>query len=178
MACISVTSGRLEPCKNSAGGLKKALFIDYIENAFTVVSGEVTAIAIGVSEVFEYPLRADENTFEEAVVSDKNTGVTINTQTLQLRLKKQDFATSNQVKMMAYGRPIVVVVGYDGAYKVAGATEGMDLTDSNIQSGGAKTDFNGYDLTFTAEEFELAPFLNADTITAIEALVSATNIDA
>lgn len=175
MAC-SITSGRLEPCKDSAGGIKKVIAMDYIEDAFTVAAGQATAINIAITEVFEYALRANENVFNQVVVTDKNTGTTVNTETLTIRLKKQDFATSNQIKLMAHGRPIFVVVGYDGSYKVAGHTEGMDLTDSNIQSGGARADFNGYDLTFTAEELELAPHLDAATITALNALVSATNI--
>lgn len=175
MAC-NLTSGRTEPCKDTIGGIKKALFIDYVENPFTVSDGQATAINAAVTEVFEYELRADNNTFTESIVSDPNTGTTINTQTVEMRLKKQDAATSNQIKLMASGRPVIVLVGYDGSYKVAGFSEGMDITGSNVQSGGAKGDFNGYDLTFTSIETSFAPYLDAATITAVEALVSNTNI--
>lgn len=175
MSC-NLTSGRTEPCKDSVGGIKKAIFLDYIENAFTVAAGEVTGISGDVSEVFAYELRADNNTFTESLVSDRNTGVTINTQTSEVRLKKQTYASATEIKLMASGRPIIVIVGYDGSYKVMGITEGCDLTGSSIQSGGAKADFNGYDLTFTATETDLAPYLDQTTITALEALVSNTNI--
>ena len=177
MAC-ALTTGRTEPCKDAIGGLKKAYFLDYVEDSFTVVAGEATAVNVAVTEVFEYPLRATNNTFTEALVSDKNTGTTVNTQTLEVRLKKQDAATSNEIKLMAHGRPVIIIVGNDGAHKVIGISEGSDLTGSNIQSGGARADFNGYDLTFTAEEVELAPILDSATVTAIEALVSITNITA
>ncbi len=176
MPCV-LTTGRTEPCKDSVGGIKKALFLDYVENALTVAGGQVTGINVAVTEVFQYDLRADNNTFVESLVSDKNTGVSINTQTSEIRLKKQDYATSNEIKLMASARPIIVIAGYDGSYKAMGISEGCDLTGSNIQSGGAKADFNGYDLTFTAIETELAPYLDSATITAIEALVSNTNID-
>lgn len=175
-AC-ALTTGRTAPCKDSVGGIKKALFLDYEKDAFTVSAGQATAISEDVTEVFEYDLRADNNTFSESMVTDKNTGTTVNTQTAELRLIKQEYQTSNEIKLMAHGRPIIVLVGYDGSYKVMGITEGSDLTGSNIQSGGAKGDFNGYDLTFTATEMALAPYLDAATITAIEALVSATNIE-
>jgi hypothetical protein len=175
MACL-LTSGRTEPCKDAIGGVKKAFFMDYEENAFTVSAGAATAIAVGVTEVFEYELRAVENTLEEVLVSDKNTGTTVNTQTLTLRLKKQGATTANQVQLMAYARPIIVVMMNDGSYKAVGISEGMDLTESSIVSGGARADFNGYDLTFTAEEAKLAPFLDGATITALLALVSETNI--
>ena len=175
MAC-ALTSGRTEPCKDAVGGIKKAIFLDYVENAFTVVAGEATAVNVAVTEVFEYELRADNNTFTESIVSDKNTGTTVNTQTAEIRLKKQTLESANEIKLMAYGRPIIIFVGYDNSYKVMGLSEGSDLTGSNIQSGGVKTDFNGYDLTFTAMETSLAPYLDAATITAVEALVSNTNI--
>lgn len=151
-------------------------FIDYIESPFTVSGGQATAINVGITEVFKYEVRADNNTFTESIVSDKNTGVTLNTQTLEVRLKKQDYSTSLELKALANARPIIVIEGYDGSRKAMGITDGCDLTGSNIQSGGAKSDFNGYDLTFTAEEVALAPFLDATTVTALVALESATEI--
>lgn len=175
MAC-ALTSGRTEPCKDAVGGVKKLLFMDYAETNFTVSAGQATAIDIGITEVFEYVTVADNNTFTESLVSDKNAGTTVNTQTLEVRLKKQGYQSAAELLLLAKARPIIVVVGYDGTYKVMGRTEGADLTASNIQSGGARADFNGYDLTFTATETELAPYLDASTVTAIEALVSATNI--
>ena len=177
MAC-NLTSGRTEPCLDSVGGIKKAIFIDFIEDPFTILAGQATAINAGVTEVFEYGLRTDNNTFSESMVGDKNTGTSVNTQTIEMRLVKQGYETSNEIKLMASGRPVIVLVGYDGSYKIAGLSEGCDLTGSNIQSGGAKGDFNGYDLTFGATETELAPYLDAATITALEALVSNTNIAA
>lgn len=176
MAC-ALTSGRTEPCKDSVGGIKAAWFIDYIEDAFTVSGGQATAINGSITDVYKYDLRSSNNTLSESVVSDKNTGVTLNTQTLELRLKKQDYSTSAEIKLMANARPIIVVQGYDNTYKAVGHTDGCDLTASNIQSGGAKSDFNGYDLTFTAEEVMLAPFLDSSTVTALEALESATLIN-
>lgn len=175
MAC-NLTSGRAEPCKDSVGGIKKAILFDYVEAPFTLTSGQATGINAAVTEVFEFDLRSDNNTFTESIVSDKNTGTTVNTQTAEIRLKKQNYQTSNEIKIMASGRPIIILVGYDGSYKVMGYSEGCDLTGSNIQSGGVKTDFNGYDLTFTAMETELAPYLDSATVTALDALVSNTTI--
>lgn len=175
MAC-QLTSGRTEPCKDSIGGVKKAILLDYVEAPFTLSAGQATAINGAISEVFEYELRADNNTFTESIVSDKNTGTTVNTQTAEIRLKKQNHQTSSEIKLMASGRPVIVLVGYDGSYKVMGYSEGCDLTGSNVQSGGVKSDFSGYDLTFTAMETEFAPYLDAATITALEALISNTNI--
>jgi len=175
MACV-LTSGRSEPCKDSAGGIKKAYFIDFLADAFTISAGQVTAIAVGVTEAFGYELRANNNKFNESLITDKNTGSRMNTQTLELRLIKQTQASAQEIMLLSAARPYIVVVGNDGSHKLMGASEGCDLTASNIDSGNARLDFNGYDLTFTAEELLLAPYLDASTITALEALESATVI--
>ncbi|UII80001.1 hypothetical protein [Flagellimonas sp. CMM7] len=177
MAC-DLTTGRTEPCKDSIGGLKNAFFLDYLENAFTVSDSQGTGIAVGVTEVFKYELRSDTNNdATESMISNKDAGTSVNTQTVNVRLKKQDAATSNEIKLMAYARPIIAVQDRNNVYKVYGLSEGMDLTASNIQSGAARADFNGYDLTFTSLEGEMAPILDSATVTALEALVSATNIN-
>lgn len=175
MACV-LTTGRSEPCKDSVGGLLKAYFLDYRENSFTVSAGQGTAMNVAVTQVFEWTLKPDNNTFTEVVTSDKNTGTTSVEQTFEGRFIKQNYQTASEVMLMAYARPIIVLVGHDGSHKVMGITEGCDLTNSNIQSGGTKKDFNGYDLTFTAEELRLAPYLDGATVTALEAVVSATTI--
>jgi hypothetical protein len=174
MAC-DITAGRLEPCKNTIGGLKNVYFINYAGEApFTILNGEVTAIdTITVTAAYKYELRADGNTFEEAFASDKNTGVTLFTQSLNLVLKKQDTQTHNEVRLLANGRPQVVVEDRNGNFMLAGLSEGMDVTGGSIVTGGAKADFNGYNLTFTAEEKEPSPFLDSASITSLEGIAVA-----
>jgi len=169
MAC-DLTAGRKEPCKNTIGGLRNVYFINYQADAFTILAGEVTAMDIGVTAAYKYELRADGNTLEEAVVSDKNTGVTLFTQTLNLVLKQQDIQTHNEVKLLAHGRPYVIVEDNNGNFKLAGQSEGMDVSGGSIVTGGAKADFNGYNLTMTAMEAEGTPFLDAATITSLQAI--------
>lgn len=170
MAC-KITKGRSEPCKNNIGGIRMAYAINYVPDAFTITNGVATAISVEVDEVYPFELRSDSNTLVESVVADRNNGTRVNTQTLTLALKKQDSETALQVDLMAEGRPIFVVKDANNQYRVVGLSEGMDLSGSDINSGGARADFNGYNLTFTAYEGTLAPYLDEDTITALLALV-------
>ena len=178
MSCL-VGKGRIEPCKTSLGGLKNAFFANFAEadGAFTEVGKEVTALGLGLTTVYKYDLLADGNTLEEVTVADRNTGTRVNTQTLVLALKKQDLNTAIEIDAIAASRPVVVVQDRNDNYKVLGITEGMNLTSGSAASGGAKADFNGYNLTLVAEENATAPFLDSATITALIALVDATPID-
>ena len=60
MACV-LTSGRTEPCKDAVGGLKNVYFCDFVEDSFTVVAGEATAIDVGLTVTYQYALNSNEN---------------------------------------------------------------------------------------------------------------------
>ena len=175
MAC-NLTSGRTEPCRDSLSGLKNAYLIDFVEDSFTVAAGEATAINVAVTEAFKYALLADGNTLVETFTADMNTGTSTYEQVLTLALKKQDQATANELALLVKSRPVVVVEGRDGSFRVVGISDGTVATGS-IESGGAKTDFNGYNITLTATEVLPAPYLDSATISALEGIVSATNIN-
>lgn len=176
MAC-DITAGRLEPCKNTIGGLRNVYFINKpLVDPFTIVAGEITAIntvalSDGITQAFRYELKADGNNFEEGFASDKNTGVTLFTQTVSLVLKKQDLQTNNEVKLLAWGSPYVIVEDRMGNFRVVGLSDGADVTGGSIVTGGAKADFNGYNITLVAEEVEPAPFLATTAITELLAIV-------
>ena len=53
--------------------------------------------------------------------------------------------------------------------------QGLPL--QTLQAGGARADFNGYNLTFTSFSRFPSPFLDSATITALLAIESATNIN-
>lgn len=150
--------------------------MDYAATNFTVSAGQATAIDAGITEVFEYYTRADNTELVETPIGSRNNGTTAFTQTLNIRLLKQDYQTSAEIVLLAKARPIIVVAFESGIYKLMGRRDGADLTGGTITSGQALEDFSGYDLTFEAKEATIGPHLDSSTITALEALVSATTI--
>jgi|SRR6478735_3961303 len=169
MAC-DITAGRTRACKENLGGNSKLFLFNYVENPFTVSAGVATAINPLLTEVFEYEIEGDGNTLVENMVSDRNTGTTVNTQTLTVLLKKIDAATSAQMNLLAYGFPQAVVKDRNGIYHAIGIDDGIDFTIDQA-TGGAKTDLNGYTLTGVSTTGELSPKLDASTVTAFLALV-------
>lgn len=169
MSC-DITAGRKKPCKNQMGGVSKAYLFNFVENSFTVVNGEATAINPLVTEVFEYELTGDTNNLAESMVSDRTPGTTVNTQTLTLALQQLTKEDSHQLNLLAYGYPIAVIKDRNNNYMVVGITEGIDFTVAPT-TGAAKADFNGYNLTGVATEKALAPILSSTTVTALLELV-------
>jgi len=169
MAC-DLTAGRTKSCKESLGGLGKLYFFNFVENPFTVANGVATAINPLLTEVFEYELEGDGNNVSESLVSDRNTGTSVNTQTSTFVLKKIDATTSAQMNLLAHGFPMAVVKDRNGIFHAIGIDDGIDFTV--VQStGGAKAELNGYTLTGVSTTGSLSPKLDSATVTAFLALV-------
>lgn len=165
-----ITKGRSKVCKSGIGGVSKLFLFPWIEDAFTVTDGVATAINASITSVFEYELEGDGNTLAENMPSDRNTGTTINTQTLTVILKKIDAATSAEMKLVANSYPMAVVKDRNGVYHIIGIDDGIDFT-IDTTTGGAKTDLNGYTLTGVSTTTALAPQMDETTIASFEALV-------
>ena len=170
MAC-DITIGRLRPCKDGLGGVKALYLYNGLEDAFTVVDGEATAMNVALTAAYKYELEGDGNPLEQEMVSDRNTGTTVNTQTLTTVLKKMDAPTNDEFKKLAAGYPQAVVEDRNGNFIAVGLDDGIDFTVA-LTTGGAKTDLNGYTLTGVATTGELAPLLDDATKTAFLAIVT------
>lgn len=171
MSCL-LTAGRQEVCKESIGGLAGVYFLNYTTSSFTKNgSGEVTALPSG-STVYFYELKGNSS-YTETVNSSRDNGTTFFSQELTLNLKKLTNEMTTQLKLMAYGRPQIVVWTNNGQALLVGEREGADVTAGTIQTGGTLGDLYGYSVTFTGMEQLPAAFLSGSTTTSPFAGLSA-----
>lgn len=171
MACL-LTQGRQEVCKESVGGLQGVYFINFTTGSFTKnASGQVTALPSG-STVYYYELKGNSS-YTETVNTSRDNGTTFFSQELTLNLKKLTNEMTTQLKLMAYGRPQIVVWTMNGDALLVGEREGADVTAGTIQTGGAMGDLYGYSVTFTGQEQLPAAFLSGSTTTSPFAGLSA-----
>jgi len=180
MACL-LANGRAEACKDSIGGLKNIYFANYgIDLANVTYDGTntdlITAVS-GIASLYKYELKGT-NSFEQVINSSRENGTTFVEQTLSIQLKKQDAATTKNVKLLSYGRPHVVVETNDGQYFLAGLERGLDVTTGTISNGTALGDFNGYSLTFVGMEKIPANFLDCTSEAGLATLFATSAVDA
>ena len=163
MAC-NITAGRQEVCKESVGGLAGVYFLNYTTGSFTKNgSGEVTAFPSG-STVYYYELKGN-SAYTETVNTSRDNGTTFFSQELVLNLKKLTNEMTTQMKLLAYGRPQIIVWTMNGDALLVGEREGADMTAGTLQTGGAMGDLYGYSLTFTGQEQLPAAFISGSTTT-------------
>ena len=171
MSC-DITAGRIEQCKDSVSGLKSIYFanfddlnsddVTYNATDTDVIDSWQPASAI---TLYKYELKSTANSFTTAINSSRDNGTTFFEQTLVANLKRQDFATHKNVKLLAYGRPRIIVRTMTDQFFLMGLDQGADVSAGEISTGAALGDFNGYSLTFTAQEELPANFIDVNNET-------------
>ena len=162
MAC-DISLGRNEPCKDSIAGLQAVYFMNFNTASFTVNANDVvTAFPTG-STVYKYELKGT-NGYTETVNTSRDNGTTFFSQELSLQLKKLSAEMTKEFKLLAYGRPKIIVHTRAGDALLVGRIEGADMTGGTITAGTAYGDLYGYTAVFTGQEFLPANFLTGSTV--------------
>ena len=180
MACL-LTHGRAEVCKEFVGGIKSIYFINYGDlgaigygTINTDASDQINTIA-GTMSLFKYDLKG-ANSFEQTVTSSRENGTTFVEQTLTFTIKGLDATTTKQMKLLAWGRPHVIIKTNANNFLLAGLNNGMDVTTGLIANGTAMGDLNGYTMTLVGMEQIPANHLNVASPYADSDLVGATKV--
>ena len=187
MAC-DITAGRIEQCKDSVSGLKAMYLINYED----LNSDSPTYVTYGTGDnideitdwipvddttqltMYKFELKSTANSFTTAINSSRDNGTTFFEQTLVAALKRQDVVTHKNVKLLAYGRPRIIVRTMTDQFFLMGLDQGADVSAGEISSGAALGDFNGYSLTFAAQEELPANFLLATSEADLKTLFENT----
>lgn len=150
MAC-NVSNGRVLPCKSAVGGLKNIFFGPYNDTtaALSPSSGSIT-LDQSVS-FYKYEIKGNSS-LETTINSSRENGTTFYESALNVTLTYLDVATQEQIKLLAHGRPQIVVEDYNGNYFLIGKDHGCEVTGGTIVSGAAMGDLSGFTLVLTAQE--------------------------
>tara|TARA_R110000823_G_scaffold252848_1_gene375387 strand:- start:1558 stop:2103 length:546 start_codon:yes stop_codon:yes gene_type:complete len=169
MAC-DITAGRLEPCKDSVGGIT-AIYIGGAytsgllnapsDGGVTITGDEITAFAAPLT-FYKYDLKG-ANSFDQTNENSRENGTSFWNQTGTVVLKKQDKATTAQLKLLSYGRPQIIIEDFNGNFFLAGIENGVEVT-VNTATGSGMGDLNGYNLTLAGTEKSPANFIIASII--------------
>ena len=190
MAC-DISNGRIEQCKDSVSGLKAIYIINYDKlNSDSVVystgTGEEdeidtwtpvdTATALNL---YKFELKSTSNSFNTTINTSRDNGTTFFAQNLVINLKRQDVVTTKNVKLLAYGRPRIVVRTMTDQFFLMGLDQGADMNAGTIASGSSLDSFNGYEgLTFEAQEENPANFIDCTDETTLKAVFNNGTDDA
>lgn len=182
MSC-DISQGRLEACKDAVSGIDAIYIINYGINyptdvTFNTVNPEFSDVITdiqGITTLYKFELKG-ANSFEQTIQSSRDNGTTFFEQVVVAQLKRQDMATHKTIKLLAYGRPHIVIRDRNLNFFLAGLERGCDVTAGTFSTGSALGDFSGYNLTFTGMENIPAPFLDCNDEASLSALFDGATI--
>ena len=164
MPC-EISAGRATSCKDATGGIKGIYIHNYDEwynndNTNISADNEVSDIsAYGTDgttattfDVYYFALRREMANLEISVNSDPMTGTTFFEQVLTVDFIKLTNEDANTLRVLAYGRPQIIIEDNQGNLLLLGGKNGMDVTGGTISTGQAFGDKNGMQITFTGRE--------------------------
>jgi|GraSoiStandDraft_46_1057282.scaffolds.fasta_scaffold30377_2 hypothetical protein len=157
-------------CEPGIGG-NKFFWIIESENVTDVVesSGTVTAITRTPGKIFrKYQLALETANTDEKLNSNVQNGTMYFTQTASLVINKQQVSVRNEILIIARNSLMLIAEDNTGAYRLYGRNNGLRVTDGGAASGTAWADRNGYTLTFSGNEKELAPFIDPAVIETLQ----------
>lgn len=167
MSC-DIALGRLEPCKDSVGGIQAVYFVNFGELGaitYDVTDTDVITAVAGTPSAYKWDLRG-ASTFTQNIQSNRDNGTTAFEQVMELTFKKLTKEDNNAIKLLSYGRPHTIVEDNNGNLFLAGLEFGCDVTAGTIVTGGAMNDASGYTLTLTGMEKVPANFITGDLTSA------------
>ena len=122
MSC-ELTTGRLKPCKDAVGGIRKIHFVDFGDLGDVTLASDsdvtspdnVTDIGgtAGALTYHTYDVKGNSS-LETNIQSSLENGTTFFEQVLNITLHKLSKEDNKELKLMAYGRPHVFVETFDG----------------------------------------------------------------
>jgi hypothetical protein len=178
MSCL-ITNGRNEVCYDSIGGIDAIYFINrgtYVYPTDVTVDATDTVTAVtGVTQLFKYELKG-VNLFDQTQTPSADNGTNFVSQALTAQLKKQDPTMHKNFKLMAYGRPSVVVKNRNNQFFFMGIEYGATMTAGSIVNGTQMGDFNGYNFTLTANERIPANFIDCVTEAELQTIFDGASI--
>lgn len=165
MACLS-TAGFIVDCKKTIGGIKSFWIGPYatIANAATIdpTTAQITALPSASWET--YNMKQHTGNFVEAATVSKENNTIFYTQTLTAQFTLLSAARRLQLDTFSRGRHVIIVQDNNDNYWLMGYKDGAEVATESTETGTGKGDFNGYKITFSAEEATKAYRL-ADSIT-------------
>ncbi len=160
MSCL-LTGGRLKPCKDAVGGIRKIHFVYFGDlGTVTLTDDEVSNItgASGDLTYHTYDVKGNSS-LETNIQTSLENGTTFFEQVLNLTLHKLTKEDNKELKLIAFGRPHVFVETFDRKVILVGNEHGAEVTGGTAVTGTAMGDLQGYTLTLTANEVTMPNFV-------------------
>lgn len=169
MGVCSLTQGLNLDCRDSFGGVKRVLVIEFDNiSSYTLTSGVISAITRVATKTFkEYKLVTFTGDAKTAGAHDRAQGTSTFKQTISFPINKMTTSVKQEIELLAKNRLVFIVEDNNGTYWLYGKDFGLMATTTESMTGVALADRNGYMLTFEGDEKAFEMEVQSSIITAL-----------
>lgn len=172
MADCNILEGGISiGCENNVGGIRKLWLKEHSKVTYTIgsPSNKIATLTVDDSSKFyEFEFTKNTSTYVEDSNTASETGTELTTQTITLVLNRREQAKRDTILLLGRFKNLVgIVLDSNGLYWYFGETEGINLTNKTGGPGTAKTDRNGYTITFVGSEPEEAREIEESAVLAV-----------
>ena len=176
MAC-DLGAGRAYPCKDAIGGIRDVVWCVLDNAKYGAIASGAVADTTATMAMFRWELSKNSGSFQQEITSSIENGTVYFTQTLTIQTPKLSALDSEELAEVLKNRLSIIVRDNNDNFHIMGYSSGAEVTGGNFGTGTAKGDLNGYNLVFTSEEKQPAPFfIDLTDSTARTALTGAITI--
>lgn len=133
----------------------------------TIVSGVVTALALTSGKFWTYELEKETSSLTETITTNDVNGTVYYDQELDFSIRKMQASISQEIRLLAQNRLMIISKDRNGKYWITGFNNGMEMQTSTGASGKAFGDMNGYSLKFKGKEENPMYEVSASIIAAL-----------
>ena len=154
-----LTSGRSElSCYNNIGGIRNVYFFNYVSYAYSQIVGGKGGALTSFPTTTIYKFEIQDGSFNETINNDDE-GIYYE-QSLNFTLIKQDLTTTTLINTLKDLDLRFIVEFNDGSFRIGGLYNGTQISTVEINSGGSKGSFNGYNISANTRESYSASWIS------------------
>ena len=174
MNCSAITLSRIDGrCENNAGGIKR-IYIALRDDVASVTqsndenNGMITEITMAGGKTFvAWDFRPNTGSYTSTVSSDATIGNTAATTEVTLQFTKAEATKRLSIQSAINAGSVVIVEDQYGQYLYLGYDSEVYITSATMQSGTARTDLSGFNITFQDIANELPYFVTKEAVEAV-----------
>lgn len=174
MNCTSVTlTSVYGRCQNNVGGIRK-IYIALRDDVVSVeqdneqAEGMITAITMADTKQFiPWEFRPNTGSYSSTTEIDPTIGNSSVTTEVSLQFTKAEATKRLSIQSAINAGAVVIVEDCYGQYIYLGHDSDVYITSATMQSGTARTDLNGFNITFQDISNELPYFVTKEAVEAV-----------
>lgn len=159
MSCTSQTlAGLIRDCSASLGGISEVYIANHgeIVGKPTITTEKVSAITMASGKYFtKYEFRANTANAVTTWNINNETGTKYTSTDLVLKFNRLETTKRAEIMALALADLAVIFKDANGKYWYMGYDEAVSMTAGTAQTGTAKADENGYNVTLHDEQLQL-----------------------